>query len=92
MSRQLPVSIGEFRWLHDSRTILGLAMDGVNWRLVRMELGNGAVHSPGEAGAALRAHLSVAADGDMAWVESNGTHAGLLQVMRAGDRPRDNTC
>ena len=84
-SRQLPVSIGEFRWFRDSRAILGLAMDGVDWRLVRMELGNGAVHSLGEAGAAHCAlHLSVAVDGDMAWVESNGTHAGLLQLMRAG--------
>ncbi len=84
VSRQLPVSIGEFRWLPDSRAILGLAMDGVDWRLVRMELGNGAVHSPGQAGAAQRVHVSVAEDGDMAWVESNGTHAGLLQLMRPG--------
>ena len=83
-SRQLPVSIGEFRWFRDSRAILGLAMDGVDWRLVRMELANGAVHSLGEAGAAQRVHLSVAEDGDMAWVESNGTHSGLLQLMRAG--------
>jgi dipeptidyl aminopeptidase/acylaminoacyl peptidase len=84
LSRHLPVGIGTFRWSPNSKSILGIAMNGVDWRPVRIGIEHGDVHALEKAEAARRWQLSVAQDGSVAWPESDGTHNGVIRLLRSG--------
>jgi dipeptidyl aminopeptidase/acylaminoacyl peptidase len=84
LSRQLSMSVGEYRWAADGASIFGIALDGVDWRLVRIGVADGSVHSLDDTAAARRMQLSVASDGSAAWSESDGSHHGVIRLLPRG--------
>lgn len=82
LSRQLSVGVGVFCWSPQSNSILAIAMAGVDFRPIRINLERGDVHSLAVADAAKRWKLSVARDGTVAWPESDRTHHGVIRLLR----------
>ncbi len=86
LSHRVAVSVAELRWSPDSKDIVTLALDGVDWRVIRIKLLNGAVESVDEPFPAQRVHLSIAKSSYIAWVSNNGEHPDEIYFSKKGDR------
>ena len=86
LSSRIPVSVAELRWASDSKSVLTLALDGVDWRVVRISLADDAVKLVAEPLPAQRVHLSVARNGEIARVSNSGEHPDQIYLSKEGDR------
>jgi dipeptidyl aminopeptidase/acylaminoacyl peptidase len=74
--------ITQFEWEPDSRSLVLLEWDGVDWPLVRVRLPDGRpVRITG--GAAMRQFFAVSGEGTVVWEQEDGMHAGAVLLKGA---------
>jgi dipeptidyl aminopeptidase/acylaminoacyl peptidase len=83
LSEHLPVSVAELRWAPDSNSVFTLALDGVDWRVVRISLRDRSIEAVDTSSPAQRVHLSIAKSGDIAWVSNSGEHPDEVYLRKA---------
>lgn len=73
--------VDDFSWKQDSRTLGVLYRDGVSFFIANVRAASESTIKPIEAPEASRSWLRTSRDGDMAWVESDGTKSSTIQFL-----------